>query len=49
MPELELNLRDKRERFKYKFPFYRMDIKAFEYKLNKICNKSVGYLNNEKV
>lgn len=32
----DVSIRDKREIFKYKFPFYRMDIEAFGYKLNSI-------------
>ena len=32
----EIKIRDKREKFKLMFPFYRMHIAAFEYKLNNI-------------
>ena len=32
----ELRIRDRREMFKLKFPFYRMSIDAFEFKLNNI-------------
>ena len=32
----ELRIRDRREMFKLKFPFYRMNIDAFEFKLNNI-------------
>lgn len=32
----EIRIRDKREKFKLMFPFYRMHIAAFEYKLNNI-------------
>tara|TARA_B110000305_G_C19016931_1_gene437532 strand:- start:395 stop:571 length:177 start_codon:yes stop_codon:yes gene_type:complete len=31
-----LEIRDAREMFKIKFPFYRMDIEAFEHKLKEI-------------
>ena len=45
-----LIIRDKRENFKLKFPFYRMNVKAFEYKLDEICtNHEMAYLNNNEV
>ena len=45
-----LIIRDKREDFKLKFPFYRMNVKAFEYKLDEICtNHEMAYLNNNEV
>ena len=50
LPEDELVIRDKREQIKLKFPFTRMDIKAFEYKLDEICSSHIlGFLNNSEV
>ena len=34
-----LMVRDAREKFKYKFPFYRMPIDLFEEKLEQICDR----------
>ena len=36
LPIEKMQIRDPRELFKLKFPFYMMDIEAFEYNINQI-------------
>jgi hypothetical protein len=49
LPDKEFKVRDRREFFKLKFPFYRMEVKAFEYKLNEICKQSNFILHDDKI
>ena len=42
----DLKVRDRAEELKLKFPFYRMEIKAFQYKLNRIQTKNFGSKEN---
>ena len=46
IPVESLKVRDKAEEFKLKFPFYMMNVEAFEYKLNQIFEENAGDRNN---
>ena len=48
IPYKDLRIRCKCEEFKLKFPFYRMEIKAYEYRLNRIQTKNYGKRENER-
>jgi len=48
IPIKDLKVRDKAEELKLKFPFYRMEIKAFEFKLNHIQLHNFGNKQNER-